>query len=103
MTESTAHSLFLMFPPKPLSPPSLPPPASLQGAISFYECLQCDDGHFPGDYGGPMFLMPGLVITLYTCGVMDKVGGGWRGVRRGRGAQRGGNAIRWQKVVPCTC
>jgi hypothetical protein len=22
-----------------------------------------------------MFLMPGLVIALYTCGVMDKVGG----------------------------
>jgi len=45
-----------------------------QGGISFYECLQSDDGHFPGDYGGPMFLMPGLVITLYTCGVIDEVG-----------------------------
>ena len=53
---------------------TLPPPSALQGAISFYECLQCDDGHFPGDYGGPMFLMPGLVIGLYTCGVIDKVG-----------------------------
>lgn len=45
----------------------------LRGGISFYECLQQEDGHFPGDYGGPMFLMPGLVITLYTCEVMDKV------------------------------
>jgi cycloartenol synthase len=45
----------------------------LLGALSYYECLQQDDGHFPGDYGGPMFLMPGLIITLYTCGVLDKV------------------------------
>jgi squalene cyclase len=28
--------------------------------------LQCDDGHWAGDYGGPMFLMPGLVCTLYV-------------------------------------
>eukprot|EP00879_Flechtneria_rotunda_P014928 GHRR01015598.1.p1 GENE.GHRR01015598.1~~GHRR01015598.1.p1 ORF type:complete len:610 (+),score=118.28 GHRR01015598.1:42-1871(+) len=45
----------------------------LKGAISFYECLQQDDGHFPGDYGGPMFLMPGLVIALYTCEVLEQV------------------------------
>jgi hypothetical protein len=52
------------------SPPTGPLPdkldekrvaAHLKGAISFYECLQQDDGHWPGDYGGPMFLMPGLV------------------------------------------
>ncbi|GFR46984.1 hypothetical protein Agub_g8636 [Astrephomene gubernaculifera] len=45
----------------------------LKGAISFYECLQQDDGHWPGDYGGPMFLLPGLVIALYTTGVLDEV------------------------------
>lgn len=45
--------------------------AHLEGAAAFYECLQADDGHFPGDYGGPMFLMPGLVIALYTCGVLE--------------------------------
>jgi hypothetical protein len=45
----------------------------LRGAMSFYECLQDDDGHFPGDYGGPMFLMPGMLITLYTVGKMDEV------------------------------
>eukprot|EP01034_Spumella_vulgaris_P025548 gene25549-32018_t len=27
--------------------------------------IQCDDGHWAGDYGGPMFLMPGLIATLY--------------------------------------
>jgi cycloartenol synthase len=45
----------------------------LRGAISFYECLQQDDGHWPGDYGGPMFLFPGLIITLYMTGVLDQV------------------------------
>jgi squalene/oxidosqualene cyclase-like protein len=33
--------------------------------ISFYQMLQCDDGHWAGDYGGPMFLLPGLVCVLY--------------------------------------
>ena len=47
--------------------------AALRNAISFYESLQADDGHWPGDYGGPMFLMPGMIITLYTTGVLDSV------------------------------
>ncbi|KAH7624092.1 hypothetical protein Ndes2526B_g01344 [Nannochloris sp. 'desiccata'] len=47
--------------------------ATLRNGISFYETLQCEDGHWPGDYGGPMFLMPGMVIALYTCGVLDSV------------------------------
>ena len=34
-------------------------------ALSFYQMLQCEDGHWAGDYGGPMFLMPGLITTLY--------------------------------------
>lgn len=45
----------------------------LKGAIAFYECLQQEDGHWPGDYGGPMFLMPGLVIALYTMDAVDSV------------------------------
>lgn len=47
------------------SPGRQPNPNGLQ--------LQADDGHWPGDYGGPMFLMPGMVIALYTCGVLDSV------------------------------
>lgn len=33
--------------------------------FSYYETLQSEDGHWPGDYGGPMFLMPGLIIVSY--------------------------------------
>jgi len=38
-------------------------------AINFYQALQADDGHWPGDYGGPLFLMPGLIIAAHSCGV----------------------------------
>lgn len=30
--------------------------------------LQCDDGHWAGDYGGPLFLMPGMIIAFYVTG-----------------------------------
>jgi cycloartenol synthase len=46
---------------------------SLLGGLEFYQQLQLDDGHWPGDYGGPMFLMPGLIITCYVTGSMDSV------------------------------
>ncbi|KAF5176267.1 Terpene cyclase/mutase family member [Thalictrum thalictroides] len=36
----------------------------IRRAINFYSSIQADDGHWPGDYGGPMFLMPGLVSAL---------------------------------------
>ena len=57
-------------------PDAAPPPgpqldASLTGALNFYSTLQSDDGHWPGDYGGPMFLMPGLIIAAYVTGCMD--------------------------------
>ncbi|KXZ42932.1 hypothetical protein GPECTOR_110g224 [Gonium pectorale] len=57
--------------PEQLSPERVE--SHLKGAISFYECLQQDDGHWPGDYGGPMFLLPGLVIVLYTTGALDQI------------------------------
>lgn len=34
---------------------------TLERALSFYSTLQTDDGFWPGDYGGPLFLLPGLV------------------------------------------
>lgn len=35
-------------------------------AINYYQTLQTEDGHLPGDYGGPMFLLPGLIIASYV-------------------------------------
>jgi len=47
-------------------------PSIIEGALhrgfGFYEKLQCEDGHFGGDYGGPHFLSPGLVIAWYVLG-----------------------------------
>lgn len=45
----------------------------LKAGMAFHSSLQQPDGHFPGDYGGPMFLMPGLIIACYVSGVMDSV------------------------------
>lgn len=33
--------------------------------LAFYQMLQCEDGHWAGDYGGPMFLLPGLITAIY--------------------------------------
>jgi len=32
-------------------------------AVHFYSMLQTEDGHWAGDYGGPHFLMPGLIFA----------------------------------------
>mmetsp|Transcript_7791 Transcript_7791/g.24012 ORF Transcript_7791/g.24012 Transcript_7791/m.24012 type:complete len:736 (+) Transcript_7791:79-2286(+) len=49
--------------------PVLPKPkTALEAArngVKFWEKIQCEDGHWPNDYGGPMFLMPGLIFTSY--------------------------------------
>lgn len=39
--------------------------------MHFYSALQMEDGHWPGDYGGPLFLMPGMLITLYVTGAIN--------------------------------
>ena len=37
-------------------------------AVNYYVAVQDDDGHWPADYAGPMFLLPGAVITGYVTG-----------------------------------
>ncbi|GAA5852349.1 hypothetical protein JCM8547_006750 [Rhodosporidiobolus lusitaniae] len=32
----------------------------------FYKRIQSGDGHWAGEYGGPMFLLPGIIIALYV-------------------------------------
>ncbi|TRZ03754.1 hypothetical protein DNTS_009746 [Danionella cerebrum] len=39
--------------------------AVLKG-MDFYSHLQAEDGHWAGDYGGPLFLLPGLLITCHV-------------------------------------
>lgn len=50
--------------------PSLPradtPLASTINALSFFSNLQLEPGNWASEYGGPMFLLPGLVIAWYV-------------------------------------
>jgi lanosterol synthase len=52
-----------------------------RSGLRFFKQLQCDDGHWAGnltkyhtwlmslgEYGGPLFLIPGLVIVMYITG-----------------------------------
>jgi len=48
-----------------LTDPPTTPLAACRKAIKFYSLLQLPSGHWSGDYGGPLFLLPGLVIVLY--------------------------------------
>ena len=38
---------------------------ALMNGFTFFQSLQTHDGNWPGDYGGPMFLLPGLIIVSY--------------------------------------
>lgn len=53
--------------------PDLPPAkdalSAAKNGYTFYKNLQAHDGHWPGEYGGPMFLLPGLVIGSYVSGM----------------------------------
>nr|XP_036879554.1 lanosterol synthase [Manis javanica] len=42
--------------------------------MAFYAGLQAEDGHWAGDYGGPLFLLPGLLITCHVAHIPLPVG-----------------------------
>ncbi|TXG61146.1 hypothetical protein EZV62_012509 [Acer yangbiense] len=46
---------------------------TLTRALRFYSTLQTEDGFWPGDIGGPLFLLPGLVIGLYVTGDLNAI------------------------------
>lgn len=39
-----------------------------RNGLEFYRQIQSKDGHWSSEYGGPLFLMPGLVIGMYVTG-----------------------------------
>ncbi|KAI9342708.1 terpenoid cyclases/protein prenyltransferase alpha-alpha toroid [Pilaira anomala] len=57
----------------PIDVPDLEKPTtpleSARNGFEFYRRLQTEDGHWGGEYGGPMFLIPGLMISYYITGV----------------------------------
>lgn len=60
----------------PLNLPDLAKPKdaldAARNGYTFYKHLQSHDGHWAGEYGGPMFLLPGLVIGSYVSGMSFK-------------------------------
>ncbi|KAG9325693.1 hypothetical protein KVV02_006196 [Mortierella alpina] len=62
-----------------MSPSKLPKPTTAleaaRNGFEFFKRLQNEEGFWSGEYGGPMFLLPGLVITYYVTGV--KMPEGW--------------------------
>ncbi|KAK5071511.1 Lanosterol synthase erg7A [Lithohypha guttulata] len=49
--------------------PATRPSESIDNCLTFYSKLQMPSGHWACEYGGPLFLLPGLVITRYVCDV----------------------------------
>ncbi|KAK4445741.1 terpenoid cyclases/protein prenyltransferase alpha-alpha toroid [Podospora aff. communis PSN243] len=54
----------------PLELPDLPPAKNpldaVKNGLTFFEKLQLPSGHWGCEYGGPMFLLPGVVIAWYV-------------------------------------
>lgn len=69
LLEEAGEDPSLANPTPPRGSPSVSPEAALALGWDFYEKLMSEDGHWAGDYGGPLFLAPGLIIACYAAGV----------------------------------
>ncbi|KAJ3517017.1 hypothetical protein NMY22_g14066 [Coprinellus aureogranulatus] len=49
----------------PTLPKATTPYEAARNGYEFYQHLQSEDGHWSGEYGGPMFLLPGVIIGSY--------------------------------------
>lgn len=47
-------------------PPAKTPLDAVKNGLTFFEKLQLPSGHWGCEYGGPMFLLPGVVIAWYV-------------------------------------
>ncbi|KAJ9099201.1 hypothetical protein QFC21_004081 [Naganishia friedmannii] len=50
-------------------PKAATPMQAARNGFEFYKQIQAEDGHWAGAYGGPLFLIPGLVIGMYVMGI----------------------------------
>ena len=65
--QSVADKYHLGIPTRlPDLPPATKPSESIDNCLEFYSKLQLPPGNWECEYGGPMFLLPGLVITWYV-------------------------------------
>jgi lanosterol synthase len=46
------------------------PKEALKKSMDFMETIQNEEGFWSGDYGGPLFLLPGFLIVYYILGIV---------------------------------
>ncbi|KAI3775256.1 hypothetical protein L1987_49827 [Smallanthus sonchifolius] len=46
---------------------------TLKKGLKLYSTLQGEEGSWPADYGGPLFLLSGLIVGLHVMGAKDAV------------------------------
>ncbi|RUS16602.1 terpenoid cyclases/protein prenyltransferase alpha-alpha toroid [Endogone sp. FLAS-F59071] len=66
-TKADKYSIGVPFD-SPVFPKPQKPLESARIGYEYYKQLQTEDGHWVSEYGGPMFLLPGLIITYYITG-----------------------------------